>query len=53
VVLLSHLASPGAPTGAERSLALLSSGLSGRGHSVRVVTPGPSLLEPDMRSAGV
>ena len=53
LVLLSHLASETAPTGAERSLALLAAGLAGRGHTVRFVSPGKSPLEPDLRAAGV
>ena len=39
--MLSHLASPQVPTGAERSLALLAGGLAGRGHQVAVAAPGP------------
>jgi glycosyltransferase involved in cell wall biosynthesis len=53
VVLLSHLASPEAPTGAERSLALLARGLHARGHTVRVVAPGPWSLTPVLEADGI
>lgn len=53
VALLSHLASPDAPTGAERSLALLAEGLHRRGHSVRVVAPGPWPLAERLAEAGI
>ncbi len=39
--LLSHVATPDAPTGAERSLGLLASGLAARDHDVRIIAPGP------------
>ena len=41
VALLSHLASPSAPTGAERSLAMLATGLAAAGHEAAVTAPGP------------
>lgn len=53
IAMLSHMASPSAPTGAERSLALLARGLRERGHHVDVVTPGPWALEEDLLKAGV
>ena len=53
VALLSHVASPTAPTGAERSLALLAQGMRERGHRVVVVTPDPSALEGTLSEAGV
>ncbi|MBT8461676.1 MAG: glycosyltransferase family 4 protein [Gemmatimonadetes bacterium] len=53
VALLSHLASETAPTGAERSLAMLAEGLAARGHEVAVAAPGPWALEDDLASAGV
>lgn len=51
--MLSHLASPRAPTGAEHSLAALATGLAGRGHTVAVVAPGRWSLEASMCAAGV
>ncbi len=39
--LLSHVSTPDAPTGAERSLGLLASGLAARDHDVRIIAPGP------------
>jgi glycosyltransferase involved in cell wall biosynthesis len=48
IAFLSHLASRTAPTGAERSLALLAGGLRERGHRVDVVVPGPSSLEDSL-----
>lgn len=53
VMLLSHLASRRAPTGAERSLAVLAKGLAGRGHRVAVVAPGPWVLADELERAGV
>ena len=53
LAFLSHLASPGAPTGAERSLALLAEGMRRRGHRVAVVMPGQSALESSLRGADV
>jgi glycosyltransferase involved in cell wall biosynthesis len=50
---ISHLASPDAPTGAERSLAGLAAALRGRGHEVGVVAPGPWCLASDLEAAGV
>ena len=51
--LLSHLASVDAPTGAERSLALLAGGLGERGHEVAVVAPGPWAMGADLEAAGI
>ncbi|HNX48951.1 MAG TPA: glycosyltransferase, partial [Thermoanaerobaculaceae bacterium] len=53
VMLLSHLASRRAPTGAECSLAGLAKGLAGRGHRVAVVAPGPWVLADELEQAGV
>jgi len=53
VALLSHMASRDAPTGAERSLATLASGLAHRGHRALVVAPGPWTLTAELESAGV
>ena len=53
IALLSHLASPRTPTGAEHSLALLARGLASRGHRVAVTAPGPWALAEPLRSAGV
>lgn len=53
VALLSHLASAAAPTGAERSLALLAGGLRARGHEVAVTAPGPWALKAGLEAAGV
>lgn len=50
---ISHLASPHAPTGAEKSLALLLGGLRQRGHERAVVVPGPWCLEESVRGSGV
>lgn len=51
--LLSHLASRDAPTGAERSLALLAAGLARRGHTVAVAAPGPWVLGAQLGADGV
>lgn len=51
--MLSHVASPRAPTGAERSLALLASGLVARGRRVGVTAPGPWSLADGLTDAGV
>jgi len=51
--LLSHLASVDAPTGAERSLALLARGLVKREHQVAVAAPGPWSMGADLEAAGV
>jgi glycosyltransferase involved in cell wall biosynthesis len=51
--MLSHLASSTAPTGAERSLALLARGLSARGHEVAVATPGRWALNEELEAGGV
>ena len=53
VALLSHLASPGAPTGAEHSLAVLARSLGARGHQVAVAAPGPWVLGNRLRADGV
>lgn len=50
VAMLSHLASPHAPTGAERSLVLLANGLAARRHRVAVTAPGPSAFESQLAS---
>jgi glycosyltransferase involved in cell wall biosynthesis len=51
--LLSHLASVDAPTGAERSLALLALGLVNRGHQVAMAAPGPWSMGADLEAAGI
>ena len=51
--LLAHLASVDAPTGAERSLALLARGLGARGHEVAVAAPGPWSMGADLEAAGI
>lgn len=53
IALLSHLASRAAPTGAERSLALLAEGLARRGHEVTVIAPGRWVLAEQLAQAGV
>ena len=53
IAMLSHLASPMAPTGAERSLGLLALGLSAKGHEVTVVVPGSWVLRKELETAGV
>jgi glycosyltransferase involved in cell wall biosynthesis len=53
IALLSHLASPRAPTGAEHSLDLLARGLQARGHRVLVVAPGRWGLAGGLRARGV
>lgn len=53
IAMLSHLASSTAPTGAERSLALLALGLSARGHEVAVLAPGPWALREELQAGGV
>ena len=53
MVLASHLASRRAPTGAERSLALLAAALAQRGHDVTVLLPGEWVLAGRLRDAGV
>ncbi len=53
IAFLSHMASGTAPTGAERSLALLACGLRRRGHRVGVVAPGSWVLEASLRAADV
>jgi len=51
--MLSHLASASAPTGAERSLALLARGLRARQHEVSVTAPGRWSLTRELEQAGV
>jgi glycosyltransferase involved in cell wall biosynthesis len=51
--MLSHLASSMAPTGAERSLALLAGGLAACGHEVTVASPGAWALREDLEARGV
>lgn len=53
IAFLSHIASPTAPTGAERSLALLASGLRRRGHRAVVVAPGEWALAQSLRDSDV
>ncbi len=53
IAMLSHMASPEAPTGAERSLSLLATGLASRGHRVSIVAPGPWSLTGALREGGV
>ena len=50
---VSHLASTGAPTGAEKSLAFLAESLAARGHETAVVAPGPWCLADRLEDAGV
>jgi glycosyltransferase involved in cell wall biosynthesis len=45
IAMLSHLASPHAPTGAERSLVVLANGLAAAGHRVSMTAPGQFSLE--------
>jgi glycosyltransferase involved in cell wall biosynthesis len=52
VAMLSHLASRAAPTGAERSLALLALGLSANGHEIAVATPGQWALREELEAGG-
>ncbi len=53
LALLSHMASPAAPTGAERSLFLLARGLVQRGHEVAVALPGPWVLGEELDRLGI
>ncbi len=50
---ISHLASPDAPTGAEKSLAYLAEVLAGRGHETAAIVPGPWCLADRLTTAGV
>jgi glycosyltransferase involved in cell wall biosynthesis len=52
IALLSHMASADSPTGAERSLATLASGLARRGHRVLVVAPERWTLSAELQAAG-
>ena len=49
---ISHLASPSAPTGAEKSLAQLAGSLVQRGHETTVVVPGKWCLEDAVVGSG-
>ncbi len=49
---ISHLASPSAPTGAEKSLAQLAGSLVQRGHETTVVVPGKWCLEGTVVGSG-
>ncbi|MCU0234946.1 MAG: glycosyltransferase [Thermoanaerobaculales bacterium] len=53
ILLLSHLGSRRAPTGAENVLVHLARGLKARGHEVAVAAPGQWVLEPELERAGV
>jgi glycosyltransferase involved in cell wall biosynthesis len=53
LALLSHLASPAAPTGAEHSLALLARGMAAHGHEVAVSVPGDWALRDELEEAGI
>jgi glycosyltransferase involved in cell wall biosynthesis len=53
IALLSHLASAAAPTGAERSLAVLACGLSARGHDIALTAPGRWSLDDELAEAGL
>ncbi len=53
IAAISHLASPDAPSGAEKSLAALTEALTGRGHEVGVVSPGQWCLGPGLAASGV
>jgi len=53
IAAVSHLASPDAPTGAEKSLAALTEVLAGRGHELGVVAPGPWCLGSELEASGV
>lgn len=50
---ISHLASTGAATGAEKSLALLAESLAARGHDIGVIAPGPWCLAGRLEASGV
>ncbi|MCU0303305.1 MAG: glycosyltransferase family 4 protein [Thermoanaerobaculales bacterium] len=53
LVGISHLASAGAPTGAERSLAGLLEALAARGHETAAIAPGRWCLTGRLEGAGV
>jgi glycosyltransferase involved in cell wall biosynthesis len=53
IAAISHLASPDAPTGAEKSLAALTEALAGRGHELGVVAPGRWCLGSGLEASGV
>jgi glycosyltransferase involved in cell wall biosynthesis len=53
IAMLSHLASAAAPTGAERSLAVLARGLKSRGHEVAVTAPGGWSMGGELERAGL
>jgi len=53
IAAISHLASPAAPTGAEKSLFALTEALAGRGHELGVVAPGRWCLGSGLEASGV
>jgi glycosyltransferase involved in cell wall biosynthesis len=53
IAAISHLASPEAPTGAEKSLVALADVLAGRGHELGVVAPGPWCLGSKLEASGI
>jgi glycosyltransferase involved in cell wall biosynthesis len=53
IAAISHLASPDAPTGAEKSLAALAGALAARDHRVGVVAPGPWCLAGALQASDV
>ena len=53
IAFLTHVASSRAPTGAERILAILASGMQRRGHRVAVAAPAGWCLESELLHAGV
>jgi len=53
IAAISHLASPDAPTGAEKSLASLAETLAGRDHQVAVVAPGSWCLADGLEAMGI
>lgn len=53
IAAISHLASPAAPTGAEKSLASLAGALVGRDHRVAVVAPGSWCLADGLEATGI
>ena len=53
IAAISHLASPEAPTGAEKSLVALAEVLAGRGHELGVVAPGPWCLGSKLEASGI
>jgi glycosyltransferase involved in cell wall biosynthesis len=53
IAFLSHVASPDAPTGAERSLVHLARGMRRRGHRTLIVAPGEWALADTVRDGDV